>query len=34
MKQDFIKKNVKVLATFSHLYYDITIEFTKNPIKI
>ena len=25
---------MKVLATFSYLYYDRTIEFTKNPIKI
>ena len=27
-------KTMKVLATFSYLYYDRTIEFTKNPIKI
>jgi hypothetical protein len=25
---------MKVLATSPHLYYDRTIEFTKNPIKI
>ena len=25
---------MKVLATFPHLYYDRTIEFTKNLIKI
>lgn len=27
-------KTMKVLATFSYLYYDRTIEFTKNLIKI
>ncbi len=31
---DISTKLVKVLATFPHLYYDRTIEFTKNPIKI
>lgn len=31
---DISTKFVKVLATFPHLYYDRTIEFTKNLIKI